>query len=181
MRPKSPKLTNRLFGVLAFLLLVHILLSILIVFSPRIREYFKKSIISHYYKDYAVIGPFFTASSVRSSHDISISFKENEWSNWVYPVKKNHQNYLRSGSFSSLKRARFENFLTRSFYTDRLTEESKQQTDKSNIKNYALKYFAKEYCLQGEFDSIQVVILSNSLNQSELQIDTIQTDKYLVP
>ncbi len=180
MRLKSPKLIKQLFGVLAFLLLAHILLSILIVFSPAMREYFKKNTITHYYRDYAVIGPFFTAHSVRSSHDISISFRGDEWSNLDYPIRENHQIYLKIGSFSSLKRARFENFLAGSFYTNEQTKKPGIQADKSVHRNYALKYFEKKYYPLGKLDSIQVIILSNFLIDAKLQSDTVVALKYLV-
>jgi len=180
MMPKSPKLMNRLFGVLAFLLFVHILMSMLIVFSPGMREYFKKNTFTHYYRDYAVIGPFFTANSVRSSHDISISFKGHEWSKQAYPVKENHQNYLRSGSFSSLKRARFENFLAGSFYANKQMNNPEIRIDESVQRSFALKYFKEEYHSHGQLDSIQVIIYSNSLVGNKLQIDTVKSEKFLV-
>lgn len=178
MRPNSPNWIKQIFGILVFLLLVHIFLSLAIIFSPAMRQFFEKYPITHYYKDYAAIGPFFTANSLRSSHDIAASYKGTEWSKWVFPIRENHEAYLSSGSFSSLKRARYESFLTGRLYIKPLTEQS---DDRIYVLNYiyARNYFAERYAPAEELvDSIKILILKDSIYQSIQVRDTIKILKH---
>ena len=173
MRLKSPKLLNSLLGILAFLFLLHVLISAAMVLSPAISDTFEKNTLTRYYKDYTAMGPFFTVKKVRSAYYLGYTYKSDQWSEIVYPANENHQLYLTGGSFSRLKRAEFEKYLAGSVY-------SKEKEGTRQHENFILEYLLDEYLHDQSADSTLVMVFRDSSYQGKIHTDTVRSISYQV-
>ena len=110
--------TRYLFStVLAFFLSVHIVLTILIITFPKIRQHLSGA-LGQYYQSYAAIGPFFTEKSLSSSYELLYSVKADGWGPWISPQQLNHSTFCSKFDYQELKRGEYVKYLAWKLVSD---------------------------------------------------------------
>jgi hypothetical protein len=142
--------------VICVFIFVHLVMALIFLLSPA-EEMINSKGINGIYKRYALPGPYFGESVIKSSPQFFFATKDNNaWSAWRNTEGENfkefHQNYFR---YDKLKKADFERHITRDFCR-RVVEDGKENFISYHEFNLLHNYFTKEY-LKGEHpDSIRI-------------------------
>jgi len=163
---------NRLFSILAIMLVVHVLLSMFFILNPPL---LRKTRLSKIYKSYLLPGPFFSEEKIIDNYTLDVRCRtDGEWSTSLNFAKRNFKEYQGKLNLSALYRSRLEQTL----YLNLLLMNKNQEPEIMKRKEFTpfLEYLSEHY-LPNASDSVRLSVIHRRVIDFDVKKDSI---KYLL-